>query len=80
MPGTRRSIHALVLLVLGLALVSPSRAQVTSGSIEGWLVDAEGNAVPFGNVVVTGPHLQGNRGTAAQVDGYFSIAIPYSLG
>jgi len=54
-------------------LSAPLSAQVSSGSIEGWLTDAEGNPVPYANVVVSGPHLQGVRGAVAQDDGHFLL-------
>ena len=51
-----------------------SNAQVTQGGLEGRLTNAEGNPIESASVSVTSPSLQGTKGTATLVNGFFKIS------
>jgi hypothetical protein len=53
--------------------VDSSWAQQTTGSLEGRILDEGGEPVAYANIVVSGPNLQGARGTISTTDGYFRI-------
>jgi hypothetical protein len=52
-------------------------AQETTGSLEGRLLDSKGKPIGYAYVIVTGPSIQGKRGTVTTLDGRFVLlALP----
>jgi len=66
---------AVVFLVVFSAV--PSIAQETTGHIQGRILNPSGRPVPFAQVIVRGPALQGPREVLSLPDGYFYVlALP----
>ena len=70
------------ILIFSLAFVAQAQ-QMTTGNLEGRILDPKGLPLPAVNINVSGPNLQGTHGTATDESGYFRIlALPpgkYSL-
>lgn len=67
------------LLVFVLEIFSASNAfsQVTSGDLEGWISDLNGEPLESVNILINSPSLLGSRGTTTGSDGHFIItSIP----
>ena len=55
-------------------------AQSTTGNLEGWILDSQNQPVPAVNVYVTSENLQGSRGAATDIKGYFRVsALPVGI-
>jgi len=65
------TVRALTIALLGAFVAAPVAAQVTTGTIAGHIVDAQGLAVPGVAVVVTGP--QGSRTAVTDGEGRFGL-------
>ena len=50
-------------------------AQVTTGSIEGWLVNDKNEPLGSAYVTVTSPEMLGVRGTTSNENGYFRLLV-----
>jgi hypothetical protein len=71
------STVATILLVTLLLFPALTFAQETTGSLEGRLLDSKGKPVGYAYVIVTGPSIQGKRGTVTTLDGRFVVlALP----
>lgn len=68
-------------MLLALLLVArTSFAQESTGSLEGRVMDSLRIPVPGANITVSGPALQGVRGTVTDEKGYFRlVALPVGL-
>lgn len=73
----------LLISSLFFSLTLAIHAQQMTGNLEGRILDPEGLPVASVNVIITGPNLQGTRGTTTDERGYFHVlALPpgmYSL-
>jgi len=65
---------ALVVLIFALC-PSPASAQETTGRLEGRVLDAAGQPIAYANIMVTGPALQGTRGTLTSAQGRFVMLV-----
>jgi hypothetical protein len=71
-----RRIFVFVSLAIGLSYTSSFAQQIT-GNLEGRVLDSDGGPLPAVNILVSGPSLQGTRGTASDDRGYFRVlALP----
>ena len=71
------STAATILLVTLLHFPALTFAQETTGSLEGRVLDSKGKPVGYAYVIVTGPSIQGKRGTVTTLDGRFVVlALP----
>jgi hypothetical protein len=69
--------RSATLFIICLFLPSLVLAQETTGRIEGWVLDPEGNAVPQTTLTAMGGSLLGSRSTTVLPDGYFQLkALP----
>jgi hypothetical protein len=59
--------------VILLLFAAPVLAQEITGNLEGRIQDEAGKPVPFANVTVSGPNLQGTRGVMSTSEGYFGV-------
>lgn len=75
MRKTRRFIVLALAVLTALCGATAVWAQGSTGGISGKVVDAQNQAIPGAEVVVTSKYLQGPRGTATNLEGEFSI--PY---
>lgn len=70
----RLRLGSAVLTAVLLLLASPSESQITTGSLEGRVLDAQtGEPIPLVNVVIEAPDLQGGVGTISMRGGTFWI-------
>lgn len=71
-------LNKCILCSLLFALVTPSnKAQQVTGNLEGRIVESEEHPLDAVTVVVSGPSLQGNRGTTSDETGFFRVlALP----
>jgi hypothetical protein len=77
MKTTRSYFLVVAVLLLVLASVFPLRAQVTTGSIRGFVTDPSGAAVPGTQVTVTNTDAGVNRTIVSQEDGsYRALLLP----
>lgn len=60
-------------LVLLICLSNFCLAQETTGNIDGYIQDDDGNPLPDVNIVIKGDNLQGSRGSTTDNNGYFII-------
>ncbi len=70
--------HVRVVLLLGLAcqmLAGAARAQSTTGTISGRVVDAQGLALPGVSITATSPNLQGARETVSSENGDYILSL-----
>ena len=66
-----------VIIFLMMTYSGVSLAQITTGNLEGRIVDQAGEPVSLVSVVVTGPDLQGDRLAMSFPDGFFHVpALP----
>jgi len=57
-----------------------SQAQQITGNLEGRILNAQGQPLTAANITVTSPDLQGTRGSASDMSGYFRVlALPVGL-
>ena len=75
MRKTRRFVVLALAVLTALCGVTAAWAQGSTGGISGKVVDAQNQAIPGAEVVVTSKYIQGPRGTATNLDGEF--VIPY---
>lgn len=76
MAPCRRLWSCIAILAL-LSLSQVVHAQETTGRIEGRILDAASAPVPFVNITVSSPSLQGQRGTQTDESGGFRLlALP----
>lgn len=73
MRKSRRFMVLALAALVALLGVTAAYAQQSTGAISGKVVDAQGAAIPGGEVVVTSKFLQGPRGTVTNLDGEFRI-------
>src|SRR5215831_12598013 len=66
-----RKFIAAMLAVFACSIAARARAQETTGTIAGRIVDAQGLAIPGASVTATGP--QGSKTAHTDADGRFSI-------
>jgi len=70
----------IVLLLAALIGTGSSFAQETTGSLQGSLVDKDGNPIGYAHVIAKSPSLQGNRITVSDSKGRFKLlALPVGL-
>jgi hypothetical protein len=69
---SRLSIRALVLVIFTAFFVSVTQAQFKA-SIQGTVMDPQGNAVPGAKVTVMNPATAVSRGTVASAEGFYRI-------
>ena len=65
----------VVLFPLVALLAFPAFGQETTGRLEGRVLDAAGQPVAYANIMVTGPALQGTRGTLTSSQGRFVMVV-----
>ena len=68
----RFTVFVLTLLLLILH-TGPGAAQETTGNIEGFIIDENGEPVTYANVMVSGPSLPGTQGAISSTKGYFFV-------
>ena len=73
-----RSVLLCILsFTLFVAVSAPAHSQETTGRLEGRVLDASGQPIPYVNVMVNGAALQGTRGTLTSSQGRFAmLALP----
>lgn len=69
----------IIALMLALLADAPHAQQIT-GNLEGRVLDMQGQPLAETNITVTGPSLQGTRGSTSDKRGYFRVlALPAGL-
>jgi len=71
----RSASLCILSLILLVAASFPLLAQETTGRLEGRVLDPAGQPVAYANVMVTGPSLQGTRGTLTSSQGRFVMLV-----
>jgi hypothetical protein len=62
-----------LIVLLTLLFSTTGLSQQTTGNLEGIVLDEAGEPLPHALVTVTGPSLQGKRGTDTSSDGFFRL-------
>jgi len=71
-----RSVLLCFCLLSFIVTISfPILAQETTGRLEGRVLDAAGQPIAYANIMVTGPGLQGTRGTLTSSQGRFLMLV-----
>src|SRR6476661_948700 len=70
----RRTIWILIAVLAVLGVPNAGRAQTTTGTISGHVVDSQGLALPGVTVTVSSPNLQGLRTVVTSQNGDFIVA------
>ncbi|NIP22258.1 MAG: TonB-dependent receptor [Phycisphaerae bacterium] len=68
----------IMLIPLGIMIFfGAGLSQEVTGSLEGWVLDSQEHPLAAVNILIKGPSLQGERGTATNEQGYFRVlALP----
>ena len=65
--------YRLFFLIFILSYAIPTIAQETTGSIQGYIVDQDGNPVEFANIKMIDQATNATSGSISQIKGFYSI-------
>ena len=70
-----KSVAILFVAFITLFYATSVTGQETTGNLEGRIIDETGKPVSYVNIFVTGPNLQGTRGTLSATNGRFRVLV-----
>ena len=65
---------AIFIIFIALFSFSDTLSQGTSGNLDGWLANENGEPLELANILISSKSLIGIRGTSSNRDGYFIFA------